>query len=408
VLAVLGFLVMPMAQAALGLDLPPLAEDQTFTTIADTPQEITLFATDIDGDKLTFAVTSEPQHGTLSGVAPSFLYTPAPGFSGSDSFTWKAFDGTLYSNVATASISVAAPVSTEEQTDPPTLELPPPSWYTPELHQRILDSGQQGVEIPLDHESLLGSLGCLGYSPPSTAPSLTAVSAGGCMVHPHGCTMNFVFRDTKGVWYIGTAGHCVDTGGDVIMQVSTRIDPTETVFVTLAKIGHTVKKVDQGIGRDFGLVQIDPGWKVVPGIAGAAGPTGVFCGDPVGQPVAHYGHGYIFLMGPGDPKFGEVIPDAFGNVAGVRLPLRGDNQTGYNWVGYGLPGDSGSGVMDGGGLAVGDLTHGLGVSFVPIPGLSFGTTMGGIFGIIGSSYSLVTADGRNVQCPGSLLGLIDL
>jgi hypothetical protein len=38
------------------------------------------------------------------------------------------------------------------------------------------------------------------------------------------------------------------------------------------------------------------------------GPTGVFCGDPVGQPVMHYGHGYIFFVEQGDPKFGEVAP----------------------------------------------------------------------------------------------------
>ena len=35
---------------------------------------------------------------------------------------------------------------------------------------------------------------------------------------------------------------------------------------------------------------------------------------------------------------------------------------GYNWVGYGLPGDSGSEVMNDAGLAVGDLTHGIGGS----------------------------------------------
>ena len=46
--------------------------------------------------------------------------------------------------------------------------------------------------------------------------------------------------------------------------------------------------------------------------------------------------------------------------------------------------------MNAAGLAVGDLTHGIGVAGVPVPGLSFGTDMGGIFGLIGQSYKLVT------------------
>lgn len=392
---VICLLTMSAVRAAVGLNSAPVAHSQTFETLVETAQQVTLFATDADGDALTFAVTQEPQHGTLSGQPPSLLYTPAPGYTGSDSFRWRASDGSLRSLAAMASISVVG-------RDAPTLDLPSPSWYTSDLHQRVLAAGRAGVEVPLDHEGdILGSAGCLGYSPPSTKPSISAVSAGGCMVHPHGCTMNFIFRDSSGNPYIGTAGHCVDTGGDVVMQVATRVDPTGLTFATLAKIGRVATHVDAGIGRDFGLVSIDPGWDVVPGIAGAAGPTGVFCGDPLGQPVTHYGHGYVFLVGPGQAKFGEVIPDA-------SLIFKGAWDTGFNWVGYGLPGDSGSGVMDAAGLAVGDLTHGVNVAGVPIPGLSFGTTMAGIFNMMGAGYKLVTVDGRAVSCPGNLLSLIGL
>ena len=69
-----------------------------------------------------------------------------------------------------------------------------------------------------------------------------------------------------------------------------------------------------------------------------------------------------------------------------------------------MPGDSGSEVMNAAGLAVGDLTHGIGVAGVPVPGLSFGTDMKEIFTLIGSSYSLVTVDGRHVNCAG-LIGI---
>jgi hypothetical protein len=60
--------------------------------------------------------------------------------------------------------------------------------------------------------------------------------------------------------------------------------------------------------------------------------------------------------------------------------------------------------MDVAGLAVGDLTHGLAPLGVPVPGISFGTDMAGIFNLIGPGYTLVTVDGRHVGCSG-LIGI---
>src|SRR5207244_621112 len=57
-------------------------------------------------------------HGTLSGTAPSLTYTPALNYNGPDSFTFKANDGSLDSNIATVTIAVAAvndaPVATDQ------------------------------------------------------------------------------------------------------------------------------------------------------------------------------------------------------------------------------------------------------------------------------------------------------
>ena len=50
-------------------------------------------------------------HGTLTGTAPNLIYSPATGFSGADSFTFEAQDKSLVSNVATVSIAVVAPPS---------------------------------------------------------------------------------------------------------------------------------------------------------------------------------------------------------------------------------------------------------------------------------------------------------
>jgi hypothetical protein len=302
--------------------------------------------------------------------------------------------------LATACASIWGVSAATAADGAPTLEQARPSWYTPELEDQILAAGHKGVEVELTEQQVIEA-NCLGTSPPyagTDGASLAAVSAGGCMIAPHGCTMNFIFTDGVSK-YIGTAGHCVAGGRNVVMQVMTRVSPVEesSILVTFAKIGTVAKSWNAGIGRDFAIVKIDPGWKVVSGVTGALGPTGVFCGDPLGQPVMHFGHGYIFFVEQGYAKFGEVIPD-------VELIFR-PSAEGFNWVGYGLPGDSGSGVMNVAGLAVGDLTHGLAVAGVPIVGLSFGTTMQAIFNLLGPGYSLVTVDGRSTNCAAPPIGI---
>jgi hypothetical protein len=292
----------------------------------------------------------------------------------------------------------AAPASTDPTAeDVGTLDQARPAWLTDELEAKIVAAGPQGLEVSLGKPNAALNPNCLGTAPPyagTDGVSVAAVSAGTCMVSPSGCTMNFVFTDGSSN-YIGTAGHCAGNGKTVIAQIATRVDPTDTVLVTLAAIGSVVKSWNSGIGKDFALVRIAPGFKVVPGVAGALGPTGVLCLDPVGQPVMHYGHGYIFFVEQGYAKFGEVVPD-------LTLIFKFNNSNGFNWVGYGLPGDSGSGVMNAAGLAVGDLTHGIGVAGVPVPGLNFGTDMQGIFNLIGSTYKLVTVDGRAASCTNPL------
>ncbi|MEV7541586.1 FG-GAP-like repeat-containing protein [Streptomyces sp. NPDC089915] len=65
--------------------------------------------TDPDGSALTAAVVTGPAHGTLTLNADgSFNYQAESAYVGSDSFTYKATDGTVDSNVATVTINVAA------------------------------------------------------------------------------------------------------------------------------------------------------------------------------------------------------------------------------------------------------------------------------------------------------------
>jgi hypothetical protein len=86
----------------------PIASNQAVVITANTPYPIVLVATDIDLNPLTYSIVAAPANASLSGTAPNVTYTPSAGYSGSDSFTFKANDGQADSNVATVSITVNA------------------------------------------------------------------------------------------------------------------------------------------------------------------------------------------------------------------------------------------------------------------------------------------------------------
>ncbi len=65
--------------------------------------------TDAESNPLTAVLGSGPSHGSLTlNANGSFTYVPVPTYSGSDSFTYRANDGSLNSNPATVTITVNA------------------------------------------------------------------------------------------------------------------------------------------------------------------------------------------------------------------------------------------------------------------------------------------------------------
>ncbi|MDN5864112.1 MAG: Ig-like domain-containing protein, partial [Gammaproteobacteria bacterium] len=87
----------------------PVASNGTLTTEVNTAKSGTLVATDPDGDPLTFSIVAEPTHGSVTlddASTGAYTYAPDTDYSGSDSFTFKANDGTTDSNTATISITV--------------------------------------------------------------------------------------------------------------------------------------------------------------------------------------------------------------------------------------------------------------------------------------------------------------
>src|ERR687897_905422 len=86
----------------------PVADDQSVTTDEDTAKEVTLSASDVEGDALGYTIVSAPQHGTLSGTSANLTYTPADEYRGPDRFAFKASDRIADSEPATVSIAVNA------------------------------------------------------------------------------------------------------------------------------------------------------------------------------------------------------------------------------------------------------------------------------------------------------------
>ena len=97
---------------------PPIADPKAITTDEDASVSVTLTGSDPDGDPLTFAVVSQPQHGVITGTSPNLVYTPAQDYNGSDSFTYKANDGKVDSAPAAVTITINpindAPVANDQ------------------------------------------------------------------------------------------------------------------------------------------------------------------------------------------------------------------------------------------------------------------------------------------------------
>ena len=89
---------------------PPVAQSQSVTATSGSPSDITLKATDPDGNALTYAIVSGPKSGTITDLnkdAGTLVYTPTDGFTGQDRFAFKASDGTTDSNTATVTVTVS-------------------------------------------------------------------------------------------------------------------------------------------------------------------------------------------------------------------------------------------------------------------------------------------------------------
>jgi hypothetical protein len=98
-------------------NVAPVAAADDYTTHQDLAMTIDAPGvlsndTDANSDPLTASKLSDPTHGTVTLHSDgSFTYTPSSGYKGDDAFSYRAYDGALYSSTATVTIhvSVATP-----------------------------------------------------------------------------------------------------------------------------------------------------------------------------------------------------------------------------------------------------------------------------------------------------------
>jgi hypothetical protein len=207
-------------------------------------------------------------------------------------------------------------------------------------------------------------------SAPTWAPAATAAVHPGVQLFTNGaqCTANFIYTDASAT-YIGQAAHCSGTGGNTAtngctsgtLPVGTPVEVTGAAhpgvmvynsWATMQQLGETDANTCQY--NDLALVRLDPAdvSNTNPSVPRWGGPGGLnSSGLTFGQTIYSYGNSELrFGITTLSPKTGTSTGDDGG----------GWNH-GSTMSNPGVPGDSGSGLLDSSGNATGVLST-LGVS----------------------------------------------
>ncbi len=96
----------------------PAPSDDTAETTQDTSVEIHVLDNDGDLEGWTLQPGTAPENGTVDYTATTATYTPRPGYTGSDTFTYQLSDGEGNTTTATVTIAIAAQPPVEETEKP--------------------------------------------------------------------------------------------------------------------------------------------------------------------------------------------------------------------------------------------------------------------------------------------------
>ena len=232
--------------------------------------------------------------------------------------------------------------------------------------------GRRPLAAPVAVLAALAALALLPAAAFGWAPAKTATVHPGVQTYTQGgqCTSNFVFQEGAEV-YLGQAAHCSGTGGQTetngctsgSLPLGTAVEVkgaskagtlAYNSWLTMQALGET--DPDTCAYNDLALVRIDPAdvGSVNPSVPGFGGPTGVGTVGGLGSTVYSYGNSELRLgISKLSPKQGIVIQNegnGWSHVVATLTP--------------GIPGDSGSGFVNGNGEAIGVLST---LQLAPLP-----------------------------------------
>ena len=120
--------------------------------------------TDIEPDYLTSHVVTGPANGSLTLNPDGTLrYVPNLGFSGTDSFTYRVFDGALYSTPATVAINVTPTAAATAGNDSFTVNEDQSLWVGPDMAA----AGTYRLTVVSDPGEFVGGGRSYDLSPPT-------------------------------------------------------------------------------------------------------------------------------------------------------------------------------------------------------------------------------------------------
>jgi len=131
---------------------PPLALSLSVTGYVNHPIQITLSGTDPDNQPITYIITSNPEHGQITGTVPNLTYIPAANYIGTDSLTYVVSDGQATSQLALVTITIL-----------------------PTLQGLQVDAGPDQI-INFPNQATLN--GSVTFIPPPDTPLVSSVSLG--------------------------------------------------------------------------------------------------------------------------------------------------------------------------------------------------------------------------------------
>ncbi len=193
----------------------PVATADTASVAQNTAQTVSVLGNDSDpdGDTLSVSAVTNGAHGTVTTNGTTVTYTPATGYTGSDSFTYTLSDGRGGTATGTVSVTVSASSTVTAVND------------TLTINQNFDDGTSitpSGYKDPRTNDSSSGSysLSITGVTQGSNGGVVTYTSTGVTYTYPYAVSDSMTDTDT--FTYTVSDGH----GGSATATVTVNITAT--------------------------------------------------------------------------------------------------------------------------------------------------------------------------------------